>query len=67
MKLKIKKNNQVKVITGSDKGKIGQVLAIDPKKMLIKVEGVKMMTHYDRKEGLVQKEGYIHYSNVAKV
>lgn len=64
MKLKIKKDTQVKVITGSDKGKTGKVLAVDPKNMLVKVEGVKVMTHYDRKEGLTKKEGFIHYSNV---
>jgi large subunit ribosomal protein L24 len=64
MKLKIKKNTEVKVISGSDKGKTGKVLAVDPRKMLVKVEGVKIMTHYDRKEGLVKKEGFIHYSNV---
>lgn len=64
MKLTLKKDMQVKVITGSDKGKTGKVLAIDPKKMMIKVEGVKVMTHFDRKEGLVKKEGFIHYSNV---
>lgn len=67
MKLKIKKNAQVKVIAGSDKGKTGKVLAVDPTKMLVKVEGVKIMTHYDRKEGLVKKEGFIHYSNVSLV
>jgi len=67
MKLKIKKNTEVKVISGSDKGKIGKVLEVDPKKMLVKVEGVRIMTHYDRKEGLVKKEGYIHYSNVKSI
>jgi large subunit ribosomal protein L24 len=67
MKLKVKKDAQVKVITGSEKGKKGKVLEVDPKKMLVKVEGVKMMTHYDRKEGLVKKEGFIHYSNVQLV
>jgi len=67
MKLKVKKDTQVKVIAGSDKGKTGKVLAVDPQKMLVKVEGVKIMTHYDRKEGLVKKEGFIHYSNVKSV
>lgn len=64
MKLKLKKDMQVKVICGSDKGKTGKVLVVDSTKMLIKVEGIKVMTHYDKKEGLVKKEGFFHYSNV---
>lgn len=67
MKLAIKKGMQVKVITGSDKGKSGKVILVNPVKMLIKVEGIKMMTHYDRKEGITVKEGFIHYSNVQAV
>jgi large subunit ribosomal protein L24 len=66
LKLKIKKGDKVKVITGSDKGKTGIVLEVNPSKMMVKVEGVRLMTHYDRQNGLVKKEGYIHYSNVQK-
>tara|TARA_B100001248_G_C27397744_1_gene466948 strand:+ start:514 stop:762 length:249 start_codon:yes stop_codon:yes gene_type:complete len=64
MKLKIKKDATVEVITGNDKGKQGQVLDIDKRAMRIKVKGVKMMTHFDRENGLEKKEGYIDYSNV---
>ena len=64
MKLKIKKGMEVQVITGADKGKKGKVLAVDAKNLKIKVDGIKMMTHYDRKEGLQVKEGFIDYSNV---
>lgn len=67
MKLAIKKGMQVKVITGSDKGKTGKVIIVNPVKMLVKVEGIKMMTHYDRKEGITVKEGFIHYSNVQAI
>lgn len=63
-KLKIKKGDSVKVITGSDKGKTGEVLSVDAKKMKIQVQGVKIMTHYDKKEGLLKKEGFFDYSNV---
>ncbi|MEK6773226.1 MAG: KOW motif-containing protein [Bdellovibrionota bacterium] len=63
-KLKIKKGAQVQVITGSDKGKKGSVIEVNSTKMLIKVEGVRVQTHYDKKEGLLKKEGYIDYSNV---
>lgn len=67
LKLKIKKGATVQVITGSDKGKKGEVLAIDTNAMKIKVQGVKVQTHYDRKEGLLKKEGFIDYSNVKLV
>lgn len=63
-KLKIKKGDSVKVITGSDKGKKGAVLAVDANNMKVMVEGVKIMTHYDKKEGLLKKEAYFDYSNV---
>lgn len=67
MKLKIKKGATVQVITGSDKGKKGEVLEIDRNAMRIKVGGVKVQTHYDKKEGLLKKEGFIDYSNVKLV
>lgn len=63
-KLKIKKGATVQVITGNDKGKKGSVLEINPSKMLVKIQGVKIQTHFDKKEGLLKKEGFIHYSNV---
>jgi large subunit ribosomal protein L24 len=64
MKLKIKKGATVEVISGADKGKKGSVVAIDRNDMRIKVQGIKVMTHFDRKEGLLKKEGFISYSNV---
>jgi len=67
MKLKIKKGATVQVITGSDKGKKGSVLAVDAANMKILVQGVKVQTHYDKKDGLLKKEGYIDYSNVKLV
>lgn len=67
MKLKIKKGATVQVVTGSDKGKKGSVLAVDAKAMKILVQGVKVQTHYDKKDGLLKKEGYIDYSNVKLV
>lgn len=64
IKLKIKKGDSVKIIAGSDKGKTGEVLAVDPKNLKIKVQGVKVMTHYDKKDGLLKQEGFFDYSNV---
>jgi len=67
LKLKIKKGDKVQVIAGSDKGKKGTVIEVKPSAMKIKVEGVKVQTHYDKKDGLLQKEGFIDYSNVKLV
>ncbi|MFN3697099.1 MAG: KOW motif-containing protein [Pseudobdellovibrio sp.] len=67
LKLKIKKGDKVQVIAGSDKGKKGIVLEVKPSAMKIKVEGVKVQTHYDKKDGLLKKEGFIDYSNVQLV
>lgn len=67
MKLKIKKGDRVKVITGSSKGKEGEVLELNAVKLKIKVSGVKIETHYDKKDGLKKAEGFIDYSNVALV
>lgn len=67
MKLKIKKGATVQVIAGADKGKKGSVLSVDAKNMKIQVQGVKVQTHYDKKDGLLKKEGFIDYSNVKLV
>ena len=67
MKLKIKKGSTVEVIAGADKGKKGNVLELDKKNLRIKVAGVRVQTHYDRKEGLKKLEGFFDYSNVKLV
>jgi len=64
MKLKIGKNATVEVLTGADRGKKGTVIEVDPVKMRIKVQGVRVQTHFDPKEGIQTKEGFINYSNV---
>ncbi len=64
MKLKIKKGATVQVIAGADKGKKGTVLEINPTKMALRVQGIRVQTHFDKKEGLLKKEGLINYSNV---
>lgn len=67
MKLKIKKGATVEVIAGSDKGKKGTVIEINLKDMKIKVQGVRVQTKNDKKEGFVKREGYVDYSNVKLV
>lgn len=64
MKLKIRKGATVQVIAGSEKGKKGTVLSVDSVKMKVQIQGVKVQTHFDKKEGLLKKEGFIDYSNI---
>jgi len=67
MKLKIKKGDTVQVVSGAEKGKKGKVLAVEPTVLKIKVEGVKVMTHFDKKDGLKTAEGFIPYAKVKLV
>lgn len=46
MNLNVRKGDNVKVLTGKDKGKTGKVLATDPKTGKVLVEGVNMATHH---------------------
>ena len=65
--MKIRKGDTVQVIAGGDKGKKGAVLEVNPTALRIKIQGVKVQTHYDKKDGLLKKEGFIDYSNVKLV
>lgn len=70
MKLKIKKNDVVEVISGDDKGKSGRILLIDPKKMTVLIEGINIHIKHEKPNqrnqngGRVEREFPIHYSNV---
>lgn len=69
-KLHVKRNDEVVVIAGADRGKRGKVLAVFPKKSQVIVEGVRMVTHYVRRNAqhpqgaIIKKEAPIHASNV---
>ncbi|WP_270985386.1 50S ribosomal protein L24 [Campylobacter helveticus] len=73
MKLKIKKGDRVKVITGDDKGKTGKVLAVYPKTLKVVVEGCKVVkkaikpSEKNPNGGFVNKEMPMDISNVAKI
>ena len=68
MKLKIKKDDEIEVISGSEKGKKGAVLEISQKPLKIKVSNVFVQNHFDKKERKqIKKEGFIDYSNVRLV
>jgi large subunit ribosomal protein L24 len=68
---KIKKNDQVVVIAGRDKGRRGRVLEVAPVKGKIRVEGVGMIKRHQKANpqagrggGIVDKESFINISNV---
>ena len=68
--MQIKKGNQVKVITGKDKGKTGEVIEINRKMNIIKVKSVNIVKRHtkptkENKGGIVSKESFIHISNLA--
>ena len=73
VKLKIKKGDSVKVITGDDKGKNGKVLAVYPKTLKVVVEGCKIAkkaikpSEKNPNGGFINKELPMDISNVAKV
>src|ERR1700686_5327344 len=70
----IRKGDQVRVITGRDKGKTGRVLAVNPNKRTVTVEHASIIKRHTRanpsknvKGGIVEKEGPIRISNVMLV
>ena len=73
MKMKIKKNDSVIVLSGKDKGKTGMVKQVLPKENRVVVVGVNMATHHVKPSqknpqgGRVRREASIHASNVAHV
>jgi large subunit ribosomal protein L24 len=71
-KLKIKKGDNVVVITGRDKGKSGEVLRVFSTESRLVVQGVHVARRHTRQSmgnpgGIVEKELTIHVSNVAHV
>ena len=71
--MKIRKDDNVIVISGKDRGKTGKVLKVDPKKERVTVEGVNIVKRHQRANpartnapvGVIEREGGIHVSNVA--
>ena len=72
MAAKIKKGDNVVVITGKDKGKTGAVLKVMPADSRVVVQGVNVAKRHTKPRpgqpgGMVEKELSIHVSNVAHV
>jgi large subunit ribosomal protein L24 len=74
--MRIRKDDNVRVIGGKDRGKTGRVIRTDPKKGKVYVEGLNIVKRHQRPTsvkdaqkggevgGIVEKEGPIHVSNV---
>ena len=68
----LKKGTQVKVISGKDKGKTGEILEINRKLNKIKVKAINMVKKHtkptkENKGGIISKESFIHQSNVKNI
>lgn len=68
--MKLKKNDEVKVLSGREVGKVGRILRIDKQKSRVIVEGVNMVKKSVKKRsqneqgGIIEVEASIHISNV---
>jgi large subunit ribosomal protein L24 len=73
MAAKIKKGDDVIVLTGKDKGRKGKVLRVFPTESRVLVQGINVVQRHTRPSqtnpqgGIVNKEAPIHVSNVACV
>jgi large subunit ribosomal protein L24 len=69
-KLKIKKGDQVMVITGESKGQKGRVLEVNREKERVLVEGINMVSKHTKPNakapqgGILKKEAPVHISNL---
>src|ERR1700686_4970502 len=70
----IKRGDQVRVMTGRDRGKVGRVLTVNPGKRTVTVEHANMIKRHTRanpqkniKGGIAEREGPIQISNVLLV
>jgi large subunit ribosomal protein L24 len=74
--MKVRRDDNVIVIGGKDRGKTGRVIRTNPKKGFVFVEGLNMVKRHQRPRsvkdaqkgsevgGIIEKEGPIHVSNV---
>ena len=77
--MKIRRDDQVTVISGKDRGKTGRVLRVDRAKDRVFVEGLNIIKRHERPRqvrdvqraesvgGVIEREGPIHVSNVALI
>jgi large subunit ribosomal protein L24 len=71
--MRVRRDDEVMVISGKNKGDRGRVLRVDPAKERVWVEGLNKVKRHQRPQpgrpnapvGVIEKEGPIHVSNVA--
>ena len=68
----IKKGMKVKILSGKDKSKEGEVMEIDRKNYRAKVKGINIVkkhikTTKEKKGGIISKENFIHLSNLKNI
>ncbi|MEZ0292084.1 MAG: 50S ribosomal protein L24 [Solirubrobacteraceae bacterium] len=71
--MKLRTDDEVIVISGKDKGKIGKILRVDRKRGRVFVEGINIVKRHTRPNparpnaqvGVIEREGPVHVSNVA--
>jgi|TARA_B110001452_G_scaffold258860_1_gene254536 large subunit ribosomal protein L24 len=68
----LKKGIQVKIISGKDKGKTGEILEINRKLNKVKIKAINMVKRHtkptkENKGGIVSKESFIHQSNIKNI
>ena len=66
----IKKGTKVKILTGKDKKKEGEVIEIDRRNNRAKVKGINIVkkhikTTKEKKGGIIEKENFLNMSNLA--
>ena len=67
-----KKGLKVKILTGKDKNKEGEIIEIDRKNYRAKIKGINIVkkhvkTTKEKKGGIVSKENFIHISNLKSI
>ena len=65
----IKKGLNVKILTGKDKNKTGEIIEVDRNNNRVKIKGANIIkkhvkTTKDKKGGIFEKENFIHISNI---
>ena len=68
----IKKGSQVRVISGKDKGKTGEILEINRRLSRVKIKSINMIKRHikptkENKGGIISKENFIHMSNIKNI
>jgi large subunit ribosomal protein L24 len=71
--MKIRRDDEVVVLSGKDRGKTGKVLRTEPKRDRVFVEGINIVKRHQRpsalnpnaQAGVIEREGPVHVSNVA--